>query len=186
VRSLWQPRALDDPRRAAEGLPAISQCLTIAGHRVQMSLHLPNNETLFALIKRRVEEGRAAGIVLGVVNADGTRRIVGYGDPGADYTVEQLYQFLSTYELPREIGSQYEYSNLGMGLLGHVLAVRTGIDYEALVRSRILDPLGMTMTGIALSPAMKAQLAIGRDAEGTPTALWTFPHSPAPAPCDRT
>jgi D-alanyl-D-alanine-carboxypeptidase/D-alanyl-D-alanine-endopeptidase len=74
--------------------------------------------------------------------------------------------------LPREIGSQYEYSNLGAGLLGHVLAARAGVDYETLVRGRILDPLGMTMTGVALSPAMKAQLAIGHDAEGKPTALW--------------
>ena len=33
-------------------------------------------------------------------------------NPYVDYTVEQLYQFLSSYTLPRDIGTQYEYSNL--------------------------------------------------------------------------
>ncbi|HEX3107684.1 MAG TPA: serine hydrolase, partial [Thermoanaerobaculia bacterium] len=60
------------------------------------------------------------------------------GNPYADYTVAQLYEFLSSYELTRDPGSQYEYSNLGGGLLGHVLALRAGTDYETLVRKRIL------------------------------------------------
>ena len=29
-------------------------------------------------------------------------------NPYADYTVAQLYDFLSTYELPRDIGAEYE------------------------------------------------------------------------------
>ena len=47
-------------------------------------------------------------------------------NPYADYSVEQLYQFLSGYQLTRDIGAQYEYSNLGVGLLGHVLTLRAG------------------------------------------------------------
>jgi D-alanyl-D-alanine-carboxypeptidase/D-alanyl-D-alanine-endopeptidase len=39
-------------------------------------------------------------------------------DPWADYTVAQMYDFLSHYALPRAIGTTYEYSNVGMGLLG--------------------------------------------------------------------
>src|SRR5204862_3607331 len=63
-------------------------------------------------------------------------------DPYADYSVRQLYEFLSSYELPRDIGARYEYSNLGAGLLGHALARRAGMDYEALVRARNTEPLG--------------------------------------------
>ncbi|MBZ5695234.1 MAG: serine hydrolase [Acidobacteriia bacterium] len=96
-------------------------------------------------------------------------------NPYADYSVEQLYQFLSGYQLPRDIGSQYEYSNLGGGLLGHVLARRAGMDYEALVRSRICDPLGMNDTRITLTPEMKARLAAGHNQALDTVANWDLP-----------
>ncbi len=82
-------------------------------------------------------------------------------NPYADYSVQQLYQFLSGYQLTRDIGSQYEYSNLGVGLLGHVLTLRAHMSYEAMVKSRILDPLGMSSTRVTLTPEMKARLAVG-------------------------
>ena len=73
----------------------------------------------------------------------------------ADYSVDNLYEFLSGYELPRDPGSEFEYSNLGAGLLGHLLACRAGTDYESLIRTRITRPLGMLNTGITLSSSMK-------------------------------
>jgi CubicO group peptidase (beta-lactamase class C family) len=75
-------------------------------------------------------------------------------NPYADYTVEKLYDFLSRYELTRDIGAMYEYSNLGVGLLGHLLALRAGTSYEELLTKRILQPLGMRDTAITLSPSM--------------------------------
>src|SRR5687767_12715314 len=71
-------------------------------------------------------------------------------NPYADYTTGQLYEFLSSTELMRDIGEKYEYSNLGVGLLGHALARRAGMSYETLVRMRILEPLGMKSTTISL------------------------------------
>jgi CubicO group peptidase (beta-lactamase class C family) len=96
-------------------------------------------------------------------------------NPYADYTVSELYDFLSGYELPREPGEKYEYSNLGSGLLGHVLARRAGKSYEDLLRERILDPLGMKDTAITLTPAMRARLAPGHDAAGAAVSGWDFP-----------
>lgn len=96
-------------------------------------------------------------------------------NPYADYSVEQMYQFISGYPLTRDIGSQYEYSNLGGGLLGHALARRAGMDYEKLVRSRISKPLGMNDTAITLSPDMKARLAVGHDQGLQPVANWDLP-----------
>ena len=96
-------------------------------------------------------------------------------NPYADYSVEQLYQFLSSYQLTRDIGSQFEYSNLGGGLLGHVLGRRAGMDYEALVRSRITVPLGMSSTGITLSPDMKARLATGHNDKLVAVPNWDLP-----------
>ena len=96
-------------------------------------------------------------------------------NPYADYTVEQLYQFLSAYKLTRDIGSQYEYSNLGGGLLGHVLARRAGMTYEALLSSRVCEPLGLNSTVITLTPEMKQRFAVGHDAELKAVPYWDLP-----------
>src|SRR5215467_7311064 len=66
----------------------------------------------------------------------------------AGYTVNDLYEFLSSYTLQRDPGSEFEYSNLGAGLLGHLLAYCAGTDYESLIRMRITAPLGMPDTRI--------------------------------------
>jgi D-alanyl-D-alanine-carboxypeptidase/D-alanyl-D-alanine-endopeptidase len=97
------------------------------------------------------------------------------GNPYADYSVEQLYQFLSGYQLTRDIGEKYEYSNLAVGLLGHALARRAGVDYEALVRTRILKPLEMKDTSITLSPDLKVRLAVGHDAALKAVPNWDLP-----------
>jgi len=96
-------------------------------------------------------------------------------NPYADYSVPQMYEFLSGYQLTRDIGAEYEYSNLGMGLLGHALALKAGLSYEELVRRRILTPLGMRQTAITLTPAMRAKLAPGHDTEGTTVPNWDLP-----------
>src|SRR5215467_6910971 len=93
-------------------------------------------------------------------------------NPYPDYSVDDLYQFLSGYELSRDPGSEYEYSNLGAGLLGHVLAYRAGLDYESLIRSRITEPLGMPDTSITLSSSMKQRMATGHSPALAPVANW--------------
>jgi hypothetical protein len=82
--------------------------------------------------------------------------------------VDQLYQFLSGYTLPRDPGSEFEYSNLGGGLLGHILAHRTGTDYESLIRMRITQPLSMPDTSITLSSSMEQRMATGHTATLAP------------------
>lgn len=96
-------------------------------------------------------------------------------NPYADYSVEQLYQFLGSYTLPRDPGEKFEYSNLGGGLLGHALALRAGTDYETLVRQRVTAKLGMKDTVITLSPATAGRLAMGHDARLNPVKNWDLP-----------
>jgi len=96
-------------------------------------------------------------------------------NPYADYSVEDLYTFLSGYQLTRDVGERYEYSNLGGGLLGHVLSIRAEMDYEALVRARITGPLGMKDTSIALTPRMREHLAAGYTATLQPASNWDLP-----------
>ncbi len=96
-------------------------------------------------------------------------------NPYADYGVDRLYAFLSAYQLPREVGAAYEYSNLGAGLLGHALALRLHQGYEAALVSRVLEPLGMRDTRITLSPDQRARLAAGHTEAGYAAANWDIP-----------
>lgn len=96
-------------------------------------------------------------------------------NPYADYTVEQMYDFLSKYELPRGDIGKYDYSNFGAGLLGHILSLRAKMSYEDLVKTRILQPLKMNDTTITLSTAQKARTAQGFDSNGEENSLWDFP-----------
>jgi len=96
-------------------------------------------------------------------------------NPYADYSVQQLYAFLSGYQLTRDIGATYEYSNLGVGLLGHALALKAGTSYEQLVTRRVLIPLQMKETAITLTPALRARLALGHDGEGHVVPNWDLP-----------
>lgn len=84
------------------------------------------------------------------------------------WSVHDLYQYLSSNKLTREIGEKYEYSNYGLALLAHILSLRAGTDYETLVRTRILDPLAMQDTRVHPTPAMMAHLAQGHDAKAKP------------------
>ncbi len=98
-------------------------------------------------------------------------------NPYADYTIEQVYDFLSKFELPRGGGgvAKYEYSNFGMGLLGHILSLRAKMSFEDLVKTRILQPLKMDDTTITLSAPQKARTAQGFDENGEENSLWDFP-----------
>jgi serine-type D-Ala-D-Ala carboxypeptidase/endopeptidase len=87
-------------------------------------------------------------------------------NPLAEYTTEKLNACLSGYKLTRQPGAKFEYSNLGSGLLGHVIALKAGTDYESLVVDRICRPLKMESTRITLTPELKARLATGHNQFG--------------------
>src|SRR2546430_2433544 len=71
----------------------------------------------------------------------------------------EFYRFLSRGILRQAPGTRQEYSNLGMALLGHALALKAGQDYDTLVIDRICRPLGMDSTRVDPSPALKTPLA---------------------------
>ena len=223
---------------------------------------LPSDSAVLALIKQRVDDGRTVGVVVGLLERDGRRRIVAYGDPGpgqppldgnsvfdigsitkvftaillaemvldgevnlddpaqkflpssvkvpqrngrqitlahlamhnsglpraptnagpesgpnpyAQYTVEQMYDFLSGYALPRDPGAAQEYSNVGVGLLGHALSLAAAKPYEQLEQERVWTPLGLRHTGITMTPWMRAHLALGHGTNGAIVPNWNSP-----------
>ncbi len=86
--------------------------------------------------------------------------------PLEDYTDEMLNAFLSSYKLTRRPGAKFEYSNLGMGLLGNAIALKAGRSYESLVADRICQPLKMNSTAITLNPELKSRFAAGHNELG--------------------
>jgi serine-type D-Ala-D-Ala carboxypeptidase/endopeptidase len=74
----------------------------------------------------------------------------------------QFYQFLAQYNSTH--GTGWDYSNLGYWLLSRALASRAGMDYESLLRTRVLVPLKLTHTAITPSVETKAALAVGHNA----------------------
>ncbi len=92
-----------------------------------------------------------------------------------DYSPEQMFESLSHYQLTRDPGQKYEYSNYAVGLLGQILALRAGTDYETLLRTRITEPLGMQSTAIHLTPAMKANFTPGHGPGRGTSPPWEIP-----------
>lgn len=86
----------------------------------------------------------------------------------AGYTEEQLYQGLATFELPRDPGTAFEYSNWGFGLLGNALADCAGKSYEALLAERVTVPLGMRDTMFVPSNVLRSRLASAYDSKLRP------------------
>jgi D-alanyl-D-alanine-carboxypeptidase/D-alanyl-D-alanine-endopeptidase len=95
-------------------------------------------------------------------------------NPYEDYTADRMYQFLGTYESTAPAAPQPLYSNLGFGLLGILLSRRAGTDYESLLRTRILEPLGMKDTSIVLNGGQLDRRATGHLAGLQATSAWDF------------
>ncbi|MDB5394989.1 MAG: ampH [Rhodospirillales bacterium] len=101
--------------------------------------------------------------------------ITNFNDPNADMTANQFLQSVAAYELTRDVGSAYEYSNAGYDLLGIAVTNAGHTDFETLLKSRIFGPLHMENTRIASSLEEKDRLSAGYDAHLEPV-----PHARAP------
>ena len=246
-------------------LLTIAVLLAVAAPQSVAAQHFPSAEELEAMVKQRVDAGRGMAMVLGVIEADGSTKIVHYGDAGegaraldtrsvfeigsitkvftgvllADavergevaledpvskylpsevsvpsrdgrqitlldlathrssltrmptnmiptgdgayptYTIAMMYEYLSSHELRRDIGAEYEYSNIAVALLGHVLERATGKTYEQLLRERILDPLGMSTTSTRVEGAVREWMTVGHDQMGLVAPYRNWPQLPA-------
>lgn len=96
-------------------------------------------------------------------------------NPYADYDSKRLYDGLALVSLNRTPGKTYEYSNYAIGLLGQILVDRTkAADFETLLRERLLSPLGLSNSFIALDTANASRLAPGHTADLQPASRWDF------------
>ena len=88
-------------------------------------------------------------------------------EPWRDYDRARFQRYLEEdLELVSTPGTAYLYSNIGMSLLGLVLAERTGRPYEAMLQDGICRPLGMTGTTTDLA-AVRDRVVPGLKTGGT-------------------
>jgi CubicO group peptidase (beta-lactamase class C family) len=146
--------------------------------RGEVTLDDPISKYLPATVRVPVRGGKQITLLdlstqhSGLPRLPGNLRPADGENPYAEYLAPDLYRYLDGYTLTRDIGKRFEYSNLGVGLLGHVLALRAGTEYETALRERVLDPLGLLDTRVTLSPAMRARLALGHTSSGRFTKNW--------------
>ena len=103
------------------------------------------------------------------------------------YWTDPAFPFPTREEMRERLRSQrtlyptdryFQYSNLGMALLGEIVSAASGMPYDSYVRQRILEPLGMTDTTTDLPLRLAGgQLATGYtplDRSGQRQALALF------------
>ena len=128
-----------------------------------VSKHLPEKVKLPSLNETQITLQHLANHSSGLPRMPNNFRPKDAANPYADYSVQNMYDFLCGHTLRRSPGEKYEYSNLGVGLLGHVLALKAETDYEKLVIERVCKPLGMNDTRIRLSPEDFTRMAKPHD-----------------------
>lgn len=92
-------------------------------------------------------------------------------NPYKSLRTQDIYDYLKTCENKQKDGT-YEYSNFGMGLLGHLLELKTGKKYEQLVKEKLLNPIGMTQTFVTIDSFNKQKIIHGFDENGKPAPIW--------------
>src|SRR5258708_12803889 len=96
-------------------------------------------------------------------------------NPYADFDADALYAALARTELARPIGKTAGYSNFAFMWLSEMLARRAGKPFDALLKERILDPLGMKETSLVRSDEHGERLVTPHALSYEPTAAWEVP-----------
>jgi CubicO group peptidase (beta-lactamase class C family) len=95
-------------------------------------------------------------------------------DPYADYRPANLYQFIASHGVSKPADAGFNYSNLGLGLLGQALANRASLTYPELLRAEITGPLGMHDTVVKLSPEQEKRFVPGHGPQHQAAHAWNL------------
>ena len=95
-------------------------------------------------------------------------------NPYSTFTIDDVAEYLKTAKQFGKPG-KFNYSNLGMGLLGHIMEWKTGKSLDELVDTHIVAPLEMTSTGFVVKDEDKSRFVDAYDPKGNLTPHWDFP-----------
>lgn len=99
-------------------------------------------------------------------------------DPFGHYSAGLFGELLRGYRPERPPPQPYRESILGMGVLGHALSRRAGLNYGHALRDLLFKPLGMVDTMARVADEQAPRLRPGHTARGQQLAPWTFPALP--------
>jgi CubicO group peptidase (beta-lactamase class C family) len=93
-------------------------------------------------------------------------------DPYADYRPANLYEFIAKHGVSKPADTRFNYSNLGLGLLGQALANRAAMTYPELLRAEVTGPMQLNDTVVKLSPEQEKRFAQGHSAQHQAAHAW--------------
>lgn len=94
--------------------------------------------------------------------------------PYVDYDRKLLLEFAATIRPTRKPNTQTSYSNVGVGLLGELMAIHAKEPYEKLLQRVVVSPLGMKDTSVKISSDQRARLAPPHNVDLEPDTTWEF------------
>jgi CubicO group peptidase (beta-lactamase class C family) len=150
----------------------------------RVSLHDPVSTFLPDSIPMPEKEGQVIRLEHLATHTSGLPRIdFGYArsaegrqhrlNPYKAYSREDLYAFLAEYDYPQTPGDSFQYSNLGMALLGHALEKATGQPYRALI-DKYAQEMGLTHTTTELQGDEKSDYLTAYNGKGQATPAWDY------------
>ena len=91
-------------------------------------------------------------------------------NPYKDFDESRLVNYLKN-DLKLKTKGKLRYSNVGAGLLGHVLSQQLNLSYDELLRQKLLSKLEMHST-TTIREKLKDKLVTGLDKKGNKTTNW--------------
>lgn len=92
----------------------------------------------------------------------------------SNFSLSDLYAFINNYQAGYPTGLHYEFSPLGIAMLGNGLAWKYNTAYESLLREKILDPLQLQNTFLDKPASSTATVLQGYDKNGKQAVAASF------------
>jgi CubicO group peptidase (beta-lactamase class C family) len=144
----------------------------------EVTLDMPIGELFPQDVKAPQKDGRQITLLDLATHRSGLPRLppnIGWSalisdDPYKSYNRAKLFSYLDGLRLRHLPGESFEYSNLGYGLLGTLLADRADVSYAQLVDERVFAPLAMLSSRADYRDDFR--LIQGHSAAGKPAPPW--------------
>lgn len=98
-----------------------------------------------------------------------------------DDCLERYVALLADVDQLFEPGTAYSYCNSGFVLLGRLIEVLDNRTWDESLATRLVEPLGLTLTTTLPEQAILHRNALGHTADGVPVKTWNLPRSVGPA-----